>query len=55
MTHNSFVFNRAKKNSHKAMILGTTELDVGNMSSDLCIRNKLGQKSSLLEPKGKVI
>ena len=59
ITHNSFIFNCAKKTEamimrqNEAMILGTTELDGGSMSSDLCIRNKLSQKSSMFEPKGK--
>ena len=38
---------------YKTMILGTTELDVRNMSADLCTRNILDQKLSIFQPKGK--
>ena len=34
------------------MMHGTTELDVGNMSADLCTRNILDQKSSNSNLKG---
>ena len=37
------------------MILPTTEMDVGNMPADLCIRNILDQKISIFDPNGKVI
>ena len=53
--HNTSIFKRAKKHSHKAMIPGTTELDMGDMSADLCIGNILDQKVYIFEPEGKVI
>ena len=52
---NSFISKWAKKHSHKAMILRTTELDVRNMSANLCTRNILDQKLSIFEPYGKVV
>ena len=46
----SFIPKCAKKHDHNAMIVGSTELDVGSMSVDCCICNILGQKSSIFQP-----